>query len=94
MIILAPQFIVARFNRSLAGLRLSTDPELPGTSPIVLRVSIPTYPVGLFHAACSVRRLFRPLRHENALYLTGAKCDAGAENEAQTEATPTIDSQF
>jgi hypothetical protein len=31
---------VMGFSRSLAGLRLSTGPELPGASPIVLRVSI------------------------------------------------------
>src|SRR5271166_4769941 len=38
--ILAPQFTLARFNRSLAGLRPSTGPELPGASPILARVSI------------------------------------------------------
>ena len=83
MIILAPQFIVARFNRSLAGLRLSTDPELPGTSPIVLRVSIPTYPVTVSSQQHARRRSrYRLARYEDAISQMGSKVRPKEEYEA------------
>lgn len=76
MIILAPQFTLARFTRSLAGLRLSTDPELPGASPIVLGVSISTYPVTVSLQRNARRRSrFRVARYEDAISQMGAKCD-------------------
>src|SRR5271165_4708954 len=52
--ILAPQFTLARFNRSLAGLRPSTDPELPGALQSSLVCPFGACDLFLFHV--SLRR--------------------------------------
>jgi hypothetical protein len=87
MIIPAPQFTLARFNRSLAGLlRLSTDPELPGASPIVLGVSICCFRSILVEFRCSGMPGAAAVsiwpRHQDAISQMGATCDSGAEYEA------------
>src|SRR5271166_4773314 len=85
--ILAPQFTLARFNRSLAGLRLSTDPELPGASPIVLGMSIPTSPVTVFlqrHVRAAAVFVWPGMRMRSVRWEQNAA--EGAEDEARIEA--------
>ena len=77
-----------------AGLRLSTDPELPGASPVVLGLSIPTYPVQVFlqsRAHAAAVSLSPGMRMRSVRWEQSATEDA--EDEARIEATPTIDSQ-